>query len=256
MSNPFATDAMAAGYARSRPPVHPRVLERTGLRASRALDVGCGAGISTRALNVIADRAVGMEPAEGMLRFAPAVAPGAVFVVGSAEALPLRDASFDLITAAGALNYVDLDRFFPEARRVLAPAGSLLVYDFSAGRSFPGSPALDRWFDVFTRRYPFPPSEARSLDPDILAGLDSGFAIDRAKRFDLALTLAPAFYLDYMLTETNVAAAVRRGVPLDEIRSWCAASLAPVWQGCEREVLFRGYWAAMKKGQAEACPVQ
>ena len=33
--------------------------------------------------------------------------------------LPLADASVDLITAAGALNYADLDLFFPEAARVL-----------------------------------------------------------------------------------------------------------------------------------------
>jgi predicted TPR repeat methyltransferase len=39
-------------------------------------------------------------------------------------------ASLDLIAAAGSLNYVALDRFFPEAARILAPNGLLLAYDF------------------------------------------------------------------------------------------------------------------------------
>src|SRR4051794_19947961 len=116
VENPFGTDEMAAGYATSRPPVHARVLEQ--VRASlglsspvrRALDIGCGAGVSTRALEGVAAHAVGMEPAEAMLRWTTTVALNAEFLVGAAEAVPVADRSIDLITAAGALNYVDLDR--------------------------------------------------------------------------------------------------------------------------------------------------
>ena len=76
MSNPFGTDEMAAGYATSRPPVHPRVIEQAFDNwgapnpFERALDVGCGAGVSTRALDGFANSCVGLEPAEAMLRWA------------------------------------------------------------------------------------------------------------------------------------------------------------------------------------------
>ena len=251
MENPFGTDGMAAGYAASRPAVHPRVIEQVyeHLRRRepfrRALDVGCGAGLSTKALAGFAHTRIGLEPAAAMLQWAPAVAPSADFVVGAAEAIPLCRHAVDLITAAGSLNYADLDRFFPEAARVLMPAGVLVVYDFSPGRTFRNAPGLDDWFARFCRRYPPPAHEARQLSPEILAQLASGFRPHVHRDFEIALTLTRDFYIDYMMTETNVAAAVRRGASPSEIRSWCAETLAPVWPGSEREVLFRGYYACL-----------
>jgi SAM-dependent methyltransferase len=249
MANPFGTDNMAAGYALSRPPVHPRVVERAfpalspGTAFQRALDVGCGAGISTEALTAVAKHRIGLEPAHAMLQWAPRVSPEADFLVGEAEALPLRARSVDLIAAAGSLNYANLDRFFPEAARVLAPGGELLVYDFSPGRSFVHNHRLDDWFEAFMQRYPAPVYEGRTLSPELLAPLATGLHLRAAEHFEIPVTLNPSFYLDYMLTETNVAAAVRSGTPLEEIRRWCAMTLAPVWEDTARPVIFRGYFA-------------
>jgi SAM-dependent methyltransferase len=250
MSNPFASDSMAAGYAAARPPVHPRVLELVrrewGPRTfRRALDVGCGAGLSTRPLLELAARVIGIDPEPGMVRAACHTVPGACFLAGAAEALPLATASVDLITAAGALNYARLECFFPEAARVLARDGLLAVYDFSPGRSFRGSAALDDWFERFVERYPFRAGEARALSPAILAREAAGFRLLRGADFEIGVPLDPGFYLEYMLTETNVANAVGSGTPAGEIREWCAATLAPVFGGATRDVLFRGYTATL-----------
>jgi SAM-dependent methyltransferase len=250
MSNPFETDAMAAGYATSRPPVHPRIIElvRQTLGAGkvrRALDIRCGAGLSTQALLPLADECFGLEPVEAMLNWSAAIAPQAHFVVGAAEALPFRGHSMDLITAAGSLNYAQLELFFPEAARVLTPSGLLAVYDFSPGRSFHGTNRLDEWHRSFTDRYPAADREGRVLNPEILARMDHGFAVKSHAHFEIGLPLTPEFYLNYMMTGTNVAAALRRGVPPDEIRRWCQDTLDPVWEGRPREVLFRGYYACM-----------
>jgi hypothetical protein len=145
-----------------------------------------------------------------------------------------------LITAAGSLNYTDLARALAEAQRVLTKDGVLVIYDFSQGRTFRDSPALDEWFIEFICRYP-PPEEGVELDPRSLAG----FALKDYEDFEIGLGLGPEFYLECALTETNVAHAVRSGVPRTEIRAWCAASLRPVFQGGAREVLFRGYIACL-----------
>lgn len=251
MPNPFDAGLMTTGYASARPPVHPHVIEAVRARLgraepfARALDVGCGAGLSARALGVLARQVVGLDPVESMLRHGAVVAPKAQFIAASAEALPLRDACCNLIAAAGSLNYVDLDKFFPEARRVLKPGGILLVYDFAAGRSFRDSPDLDAWFDRFRERYPAPASEARPLNPGILGGLNSGFALRAHADFEIAISLEPGFYVNYMMTETNVAAAIRRGTDEDSIRLWCAESLSAFWRGGARDVLFRGYYACL-----------
>src|SRR4051794_36841394 len=110
MANPFGTEAMAAGYATSRPAVHPRVIAKAyeQLRRARpfwrALDLGCGAGVSTSALTGIAATCIGLEPAEAMLKWTSTIAPSAYFVVGTAERIPLCDRAVDLISAAGSLN--------------------------------------------------------------------------------------------------------------------------------------------------------
>ncbi|MDR3701792.1 MAG: methyltransferase domain-containing protein [Candidatus Sulfopaludibacter sp.] len=211
----------------------------------RALDIGCGAGVSTKALTGFARGCIGLDPMEAMLKWASTIAPSAAFVVGTAEAIPLCGHSVELITAAGSLNYANLDLFFPEAARALTRDGVLVVYDFSPGRHFRDTTGLEEWFSSFYSRYPPPVHEARNLSPEILAGMNSGFRVRSHRPFEIGITLTPAFYVDYMMTETNVAAAVRRAVPHSEIKSWCTETLVPVWNSPEREVLFRGYFVCM-----------
>ena len=106
--------------------------------------------------------------------------------------------------------------------------------------------SLDEWFARFFTRYPPPAHEARGTQPGPIGGvalwISRGQPSSTSKS---ALRSRPSFYLDYVMTETNVAAAVRRGVSQSEIRAWCAETLAPIWNGIEREVLFRGYFACM-----------
>ena len=242
---------MAEGYATRRPPLHRLIMERVKTRllfpgkVAWALDVGCGAGLSTGALDGIAERSVGIEPVASMLRWTSSIAPESDFVAARAEAIPVRAHSVDVITAAGSLNYTDLALFFQEAARVLAPGGVMVVYDFSAGRTFRDSGALDQWFSSFVARYPLPPFEAVELDPERLAAMDHGFHMRVYDHFEIGLTLTPAFYLEYIMTETNVAFALRNGVSEAEIRSWCSGTLGPVWGEQPKEVLFRGYFACL-----------
>jgi SAM-dependent methyltransferase len=249
MPDLFASPAMAAGYARARPAVHPHVIEmvwaRLGLVApvARALDVGCGAGLSTAPLVRIAQLCVGIDPVEAMVQSGTGDSDRVVLGAARAEALPIAAQSIDVVTAAGSLNYVQLDAFFPEALRVLRPDGALVVYDFSAGRRFRSSPALDDWFTEFVNRYPRAQGAARPLDPEAVAVAAKGFRMVGSERFVVSLRLALAFYLDYVMTETNVSHAIQSGTGAEEIRSWCADSLGTVFGDHEHEVLFDGYLA-------------
>jgi SAM-dependent methyltransferase len=242
---------MAAGYAEFRPPIHRLILERAfkhlgwSGQARCGLDVGCGAGLSTRALLGFAHTCVGIEPAVAMLKFARDIAPDAQFIAGHAETLPVREKSIHVISAAGSLNYVNLPHFCDEAARVLVREGVLVVYDFSPGRSFREGKRLDEWFVDFTTRYPVPKSEATALSPEILAKLDTRYATVASDSFEIGVRLTPGFYLGYMMTETNVAAAIRNGTPYSEVRAWAAQTLAETWGNQEREVLFRGYYSCM-----------
>ena len=236
---------MAAGYARSRPAVHPHVIlivqQRLGItrRLPRALDIGCGAGLSTKPLLTLAEQVTGVEPVETMARLAPTVVPNASFALAAAEHLPVRSHSMDLVTAAGSLNYADPARVLPELRRVLSPSGILVIYDFA--RAHTSSP-LTAWDEEFIRRYPYPP--CREIDPETLSTAPYGLNLTHHEPFEVSLSLAPDFYLEYVLTETNVAEAIRDGTPESEIRIWCQQTLAPVFHGASLDVPFAGYIAA------------
>jgi SAM-dependent methyltransferase len=236
---------LAHGYAFLRPPVHPRVLALVAedlhidTPVARALDVGAGAGLSTAALAPFARLAVGVEPNVEMLVYSRQVAPSGTFVAAKAEALPFAGPAFDLVTAAGSLNYVDLDVFLPRIAELLTASGTLVVYDFSSGRRLTDDPRLERWFAAFEARYPYPGGYHFDL-----ARLDSpaaGLRIEHRRDFVIGLPLSASAYLDYVLTESNVEQAIASGDDEPAIREWCRAGITPMFGDGVREVLFEGY---------------
>ncbi|MBL9139516.1 MAG: class I SAM-dependent methyltransferase [Verrucomicrobiales bacterium] len=254
MATLYESPEMAAGYAAARPPIHREILakarphlERLGLAvpARRALDVGCGAGLSTRALGSLAQECLGIDPSPAMVRCATSVVPEGRFQVGRAESLPLAAASIDLITAAGSLNYADLDRFFPEAVRALAPGGALVVYDFGQGRASHQIPGLEPWFQGFLQRYPMPSDDWRELSPEALGNRDPRLPLAASERFEIGVPLTLERYTDYLLTESNVAEALARGAVASELRCLVFRELEPLFGGNSIEVLFPGYLAVL-----------
>lgn len=252
----YDSPRLAAQYAYDRPPVHPHIIRAIGehlrlsTRVGRALDIGCGAGLSAAALEPLAETIVGIEPARTMLAHRRAVAPQALFLVGQAETLPFPAGAFDLMTAAGSVNYADLGLFLPEAARVLAAGGVLVIYDFSAGRRLRASRLLEEWFAAFERRYPSPPDY--ELD---VRGLDfgpSGLRLVAYEELEVAVPMCLGDYLSYALSEANVESAISRGVPEAEIRDWCHLTLSPVFGDESRQVLFDSYVAYVQRERGAA----
>jgi SAM-dependent methyltransferase len=250
-NNVYDSPRIAMGYAFDRPPVHPHVIRAIGEhlciagRLTRALDVGCGAGLSTAALDPLARTVVGLEPVPIMLTHSRAVAPRAAFLIGQAERLPFQAESFDLVTAAGSLNYVDLDVFLPDVARVLMPAGVLVIYDFSAGRRLRDSDSLGAWYEAFERRYP--PKPGYNLDVRGLAYALSGLRLDAYEEFEVAVPMTLGSYLPYVMSETGVEMAMARGVAEGEIRGWCESTLREVLDDTPRDVLFDAYVAYVRR---------
>lgn len=119
-----------------------------------------------------------------------------------AEASGLPDGAVNLVTVAQALHWLDLDRFFGEARRVLKAGGVLAVWSYPLARV---TPAVDAVVDVLYRETLAPdwPAERRLVE--------EGYA---SIRFPFEEVAAPSFIIELHWT-------------LDELRgylgTWSAA---------------------------------
>lgn len=132
-----------------------------------AVDVGAGTGIGARLLADRGVRVVAIEPNEDM-RTAATPHQGVEFLPGTAEQIPLNNASIDLITSFQAFHWFDFDKSLQEFRRVLKSGGRLaltwslwdqddlvskeytrLVFEASSDREHPSPSGMQRksWFN-------------------------------------------------------------------------------------------------------------
>ncbi len=115
--------------------------ERQGLDVARELlspagreilEVGCGRGAIARGLALAGGRVVAVDCGRCVLREAHGtnVPSSLQFVAGRAEALPLREASRDVVLFFNSLHHVtagDQTRCLAESARVLRPQGHLFI---------------------------------------------------------------------------------------------------------------------------------
>lgn len=101
------------------------------------LDVATGTGLVLRAVAAKHPSGldlIGVDLSPGMLAVARRELPAARFIEGEAEALPIADASADLVTCVTALHiFADPRVVFDEFARVLAPEGTLVTATFAHG---------------------------------------------------------------------------------------------------------------------------
>ncbi|WYZ44182.1 hypothetical protein EsH8_VII_000618 [Colletotrichum jinshuiense] len=157
------TPQQGAIYAKGRPGYHQRLYKNiidhhtsTGGKLDTLLDVGCGPGIVARELGPQFARAIGLDPAAGMIATARSLSGASStsepirFDVSTAEELgsnlspPIPDASIDLITAATAAHWFDMAGFWAAAARVLKPGGTVAIWTGSTKHIHPSTPNAER----------------------------------------------------------------------------------------------------------------
>jgi ubiquinone/menaquinone biosynthesis C-methylase UbiE len=133
-------DGLAASYGKFRPGYPTEILEAIAEKArqveaaaARAIDVGAGTGISTRALaGALRKRwhLIGLEPSADMRETAASeTGTGASIEYrdGTSDVLPAGPGEIGLVLVAQALHWFDRPAFYTEVQRVLAPGGVLAI---------------------------------------------------------------------------------------------------------------------------------
>jgi len=115
----------------------------------RVADIGAGTGISTRMWLEAGHAVIGVEPNDAMRDAAQAwlaAYPHLTWIAATAEATRLPDGSVDLVSAAQAFHWFDVQRVRIEWARILRPGGLAVVYWNS--RLQEGTPFLEGYEDL------------------------------------------------------------------------------------------------------------
>jgi SAM-dependent methyltransferase len=182
---------VAGEYERGRPGYPLEAIEwLLGPNPLDVLDLGAGTGKLTQALLDAGHRVTAVEPLDEMRAILTSQLPAARALAGTAEQLPLTDASVDAVAVGSAFHWFDESAALAEIARVLRPDGVLGLlgnrFDVSlpwvaAVREILGPPAIERpghWPSVVDLRERFADVEDREFPQEQ--------RIDRAGLRDLA----------------------------------------------------------------------
>ena len=208
----------AAGYAEFRPRYPQKIFDYLASNApSRQLAWDCGTGNGQAAVGLasVCDRVIATDASEKQIANAQSHKT-VEYRVARAENSGIGSATIDLIMVAQALHWFDLDRFYPEARRVLKNDGILAASAYNLLH-------IDDAIDEVVNRYyyevvgPFWPPERELVEQ--FANLSFPFHERAAPKFEITADWNLDHLLGYLRTwsSTQRFIVAKGSDPVDQI---------------------------------------
>ncbi len=232
----------AATYALARPGYPAALLAwlRDPARAALgagvdACDVAAGTGLFTRVLVEAGARVVAIEPVAAMREQLARTLPNVEIRDGTAEAMPLADASLDLLSVAQAFHWFDAHAALREIRRVLRPGGRFVLVWNVRNESVDWVRAFTDTIERLAGGRPYTPPRDTSWE-DVVAAA-GGFTHLASGLFDNPQPMTPEGLVARALSTSFVAAlpADRQRALLDAVGELCRTH--PDLAGRERFVM-------------------
>jgi ubiquinone/menaquinone biosynthesis C-methylase UbiE len=214
----------AEAYERARPSYPAEavdlVVRELGLGPGRrVLDLAAGTGKLTRLLVPSGADLVAVEPVAGMRDQLVAAVPGVEVLDGTAEALPLPDASVDAVVCAQAWHWFDSPVALAEVRRVLRRSEDALAVIFNIrDESVDWVRVLTEVTEFTTTNRPHHKTSRRAFAAEVAA--DGGYGEVEMFTFGNAQVLDADGLVDRAASQSNVASMEpgRRQQILDAVR--------------------------------------
>ena len=244
----FDHKRIANGYAKDSPWLHKLVMDKVKSDCTldksfkNGLDVGCGAGLSTKALKLICEKVAGTDISDEMIQVCKSLydTPEFTFYTAKAEETKLPETPYDIVTAAGVVNWVDKDRFLENMDSVMDKCALLIIYDFWISDKMTGNDAYTKWYhELYLANFPKPP---RKEDIWQQKDLPDNFFIKNQVTYEMEHEFDMDSFIRFMMIQSNVNAKIEDGYKTEkEIYGWMSDTLKPIFDNKQRTLIFEGY---------------
>jgi ubiquinone/menaquinone biosynthesis C-methylase UbiE len=250
--NFFVYKSVAERYAKYRPYFQPLVIEKIKayLQLQQpvhfAVDVGCGSGHSTVALNKIASLVIGMDISAEMLDFAERTSD-IHYIQGAAEKLAIKNNSADLLTTSMAYHWFEPELFFEEARRILKDGAWLVIFNNGFRGQMKENPEFEQWvLEVYDKHYPSPPRNAAPMTSEFAQ--QHGFHFPYQEDYQNEVEFTVEELAAYLITQSNVIAATEQGnEQVEDVYDWLIAQTRSFFKSGKVTFPFSGFiWYLQK----------
>lgn len=167
--------------------------------------------------------------------------------MSKAEENEIPTIPYDIITAAGVVNWVDKDLFLDNAEKILNNNGLLVVYDFWITDRMENKLEYTEWYrGKYLKKFPKPYRKEYVWKQN---DLTVAFNMEKQTTYDLTYKFSLEDFIDFMMIQSNVNEKIEKGtLSTEEVRNWMTESLQPIFNGEDRTLIFEGYnWYIRKR---------
>ncbi len=250
----FDYKRIAEGY-KKRPFLHKQVIETfkrevCGKTFECGLDIGCGAGLSTKALKNICRQVIGSDISSEMIAVAKEVcgqAEDVSFIVSKAEEISTIASKADIVTAAGAIQWIDRAAFLKAMKNVMTENGYMLIYDFAISDKMLENEAYTRWwYEEYLKEFPKPFRNEHIWTNDDVS--EYGFTILNQVDYEMEYEFDLEDFIEFMMIQSNVNAKIEgEGRTVEDVSDWFHKTLEDVFVKPKETAIFRGYSWYLKR---------
>ena len=255
----FDYKRIAIGY-KERPFLHKNVIELLQREIpiqgmERGLDIGCGAGLSSKALKLICNHVTGTDISEHMIEAAREVCnqDGFNFFVCKAEEIPEPEKKYDIVTAAGVIQWIEQEKFLKNLYKIISNSGVLIIYDFwITDRMIGTDEYTDWWNHKYLKKFPRPTRNDKEWTQDEVEKY--GFSFTKKMNFEIKVPFNKESFIKFMMIQSNVNAKNEAcEISEKEAEIFFRESLETIFDRESKTIMFQGYRWYIHKNDKDIC---